>query len=186
MESFPWWNEEQKRLATEIEGFVKELMPEAEEAWWKREIALDVFDKVAQKGYLGVGIPEAYGGMGLGATGACIAMETLSLLPGAFYICGASMMGGLHQIMEFGNEEQKRRFLPRIARGELGSIAITEPFAGTDVGCHRSRAGPDRRRVDAVRLPPQRPVLPQRHRRLQSPENRYQLENRHCGLYGRT
>ena len=132
MEGFPWWNEKHKRLAAEIEGFVKELMPEAEEAWWKREVALDLFNKVAQKGYMGVAIPEAYGGMNLGATGTSIAMEALSLLPGAFYICGASMMGGLHQILEFGTEEQKRRFLPRIARGELGSIAITEPFVGTD------------------------------------------------------
>ena len=123
-----------------MEEFVKELMPEAEEAWWKREIALDVFRKVAQKGYLGVGIPEVYGGMGLEVTGSAIAMEALSLLPGAFYICGASMMGGLHQIREFGNEEQQKRLLPRIARGELGSIAITEPFAGTDAAAIETTA----------------------------------------------
>jgi alkylation response protein AidB-like acyl-CoA dehydrogenase len=42
------------------------------------------------------------------------------------------MMGGLHQIMEFGSEEQRRRFLPRIAKGELGVISITEPPVGTD------------------------------------------------------
>ena len=140
MEGFPWWNEKHKRLAAEIEGFVKELMPEAEEAWWKREVALDLFNKVAQKGYMGVAIPEAYGGMNLGATGTSIAMEALSLLPGAFYICGASMMGGLHQILEFGTEEQKRRFLPRIAQGELGSIAITEPFVGTDASAIETTA----------------------------------------------
>jgi alkylation response protein AidB-like acyl-CoA dehydrogenase len=140
MESFPWWSEEQKKLADEIEAFVKEMMPEAEEAWWKREIALDVFQKVAQKGYLGAGIPEIYGGMGLGVTGSAIAMEVLSLLPGAFYICGASMMGGLHQIREYGNEEQQKRLLPRIARGELGAIAITEPFAGTDASAIETTA----------------------------------------------
>ena len=143
MESFPWWSEEHKKLATDMETLVKELMPEAEEAWWKREIALDIFHKVAQKGYMGVAIPEVYGGMGLGATGASVAMEALSLLPGAFYICGASMMGGLHQIREFGDEEQKKRFLPRIARGELGSIAITEPFAGTDASAIETTARRD-------------------------------------------
>jgi alkylation response protein AidB-like acyl-CoA dehydrogenase len=143
MESFPWWNEEQKKLASEVEAFVKELMPEAEETWWKREIALDVFRKVAERGYLGAGIPETYGGKGLGATGAAIAMEALSLLPGAFYICGASMMGGLHQIREYGSEEQKGRLLPRIARGELGSIAITEPFVGTDASAIETTARRD-------------------------------------------
>jgi len=132
MESFPWWSEEHKRLAEEVELVVDELMAEAEEAWWKREVALGVFEEIAQKGYLGAGVPKEYGGLGLGATGASIIMEALSMLPGAFYICGASMMGGLHQIREFGTEEQKKRFLSRIARGELGCIAITEPFVGTD------------------------------------------------------
>ena len=42
------------------------------------------------------------------------------------------MLGGLGQIMAYGTEEQKRRFLPRIAKGELGAICITEPFVGTD------------------------------------------------------
>lgn len=132
MESFPWWSEEHKGLAAEVERAVDELMPEAEETWWKREVALGVFEKIAKKGFLGVGVPKEFGGLGLGATGASITMEALSVLPGAFYICGASMMGGLHQIREFGTEEQKDRFLRRIARGELGCITITEPYVGTD------------------------------------------------------
>jgi alkylation response protein AidB-like acyl-CoA dehydrogenase len=53
------------------------------------------------------------------------------------------MMGGLHQVREFGNEEQKKRFLPRIARGELGSIAITEPFVGTDASAIETTARRD-------------------------------------------
>jgi alkylation response protein AidB-like acyl-CoA dehydrogenase len=140
MEAFPWWSEEHKKLAADIEKLVEELMPEAEETWWKREVALGVFDKIAAKGYQGVGVPKEYGGMGLGATGASIAMEALSSLPGAFYICGASMMGGLHQILEYGKEEQKRRFLERIAKGELGCIAITEPYVGTDASAIETTA----------------------------------------------
>lgn len=132
MEAFPWWSEEHRRLFKEVEQFVERAMPRAEEAWWKREIARDLYDQIAQRGYFGVAIPQVYGGMGLGATGASITMETIGELPGVFYVFGASMMGGLHQIMEFGNEEQKKRFLPRIAKGELGAVSITEPFVGTD------------------------------------------------------
>jgi len=132
MESFPWWNEGQKKLAVEVEAFAEELMPRAEEAWWKREVPLDIYDQIGERGYFGVRIPKEYGGMGLGATGASIVIEGMSCLPGITYIFGGSMMGGLHQIMEFGSEEQRRRFLPRIAKGELGVISITEPPVGTD------------------------------------------------------
>ena len=132
MESFTWWSEEHRRLAIEVEQFVEKTMPRAEEAWWKREIAQDIYDEIAQRGYFGVAIPKAYGGMGLGATGASIMMEAITQLPGILYVFGASMMGGLHQIMQFGSEEQKSRFLPRIAKGESGVISITEPFVGTD------------------------------------------------------
>jgi len=132
MESFPWWNEEQKKLGVEVEAFAEGLMPRAEEALWKREVPLDIYDQIGERGYFGVRIPKEYGGMGLGATGASIVIEGMSCLPGITYIFGGSMMGGLHQIMEFGNEEQRRRFLPRIAKGELGVISITEPPVGTD------------------------------------------------------
>jgi alkylation response protein AidB-like acyl-CoA dehydrogenase len=79
-----------------------------------------------------VSVPKEYGGMGLGATGTSIVIEGMSCVPGIIYVLGASMMGGLHQIIEFGSEEQKKRFLPRIVKGELGVISITEPFVGTD------------------------------------------------------
>jgi len=132
MESFPWWSEEQKKLAIEVEACVRKMMPRAEEAWWKREVPLDIYEQLGENGYFGVSIPKEYGGMGLGATGASIVIEGMSPLPGIIFILGGSMMGGLHQIMEFGNEDQKRRFLPRIAKGELGVISITEPPVGTD------------------------------------------------------
>jgi len=132
MDSFHWWNDEHRRLAAELEEFVEKVMPKAEEAWWKRQIPKDIFNEIAEKGFFGVAIPKAYGGMGLGATGASITMEAIAQLPGLFYVFGASMMGGLHQIIEFGTEEQKRRFLTRMAKGELGAISITEPFVGSD------------------------------------------------------
>jgi alkylation response protein AidB-like acyl-CoA dehydrogenase len=132
MEAFPWWSQEQKNLALEVETFADDLMPRADEAWWRREFPSDIYEQIAQKGYFGVAVPKEYGGMGLGATGASIIIEGVSRVPGIIFVLGGSMMGGLHQIMKFGSEEQKGRFLPRIAHGELGVISITEPFVGTD------------------------------------------------------
>jgi alkylation response protein AidB-like acyl-CoA dehydrogenase len=132
MESFPWWSEEHKKLAAEIEVFAERSMPRAEEAWWKREIPSDLFSEIVELGFLRAAIPKEYGGAGLGATGASIIMEGMSYLPGIIFFVGGTMMGGLHQILEFGSEDQKRKFLSRICKGEPGVISITEASAGTD------------------------------------------------------
>ncbi len=133
MEHFPWWTDRQKKLAVDVKEFVDELMPRAEEASWKREFPWDIVDRIAQKGYFGAGVAKEYGGMGLGVTGACIVNEEISRMPalgpGVF---SATMLGGVHQVTEFGTEEQKARFLARVVKGELGAIALTEPFVGTD------------------------------------------------------
>ncbi|MCR4420075.1 MAG: acyl-CoA dehydrogenase family protein [Clostridia bacterium] len=134
MEAFPWWSEEHRRLKQEVKHVVDELVTRAEEAWWKREFPWDVVRVLAERGYFGAGIAKEYGGMGLGVTGTAIVGEEVFRLPGAgMGAFGASMLGGVHQIEKFGTEEQKKRFLRRVAAGELGAVAATEPFAGTDV-----------------------------------------------------
>jgi alkylation response protein AidB-like acyl-CoA dehydrogenase len=133
MESFTWWSDEHKALAEDIKKFVDKIMPRAEEAFWERQFPRDVIESIAKEGYFGAGVPKDYGGMGLGATGACIAIEEISRLPGAGWIFGAAMLGGWHQVIDFGTEEQKKHFLPRMAKGELGAVAMTEPGVGTDV-----------------------------------------------------
>ncbi len=132
MEHFPWWNEEHKKFATEVRQFVDEVTPREEEARWKREFPWDIFDTISERGYTGAMIPKEYGGMGLGVTGACIVAEEISRMPDVGRVFIGNMLGGLGQIMAYGTEEQKRRFLSRIAKGELGAICITEPFVGTD------------------------------------------------------
>jgi alkylation response protein AidB-like acyl-CoA dehydrogenase len=133
MEAFFWWTDEQKKLAVEAKEFVDELMPRAEEASRKQEFPWDIVDSIASRGYFGAGIAKEYGGTGLGVTGACIITEEISRMPalgpGIFV---ASMLGGVHQIKEFGTEGQKARFLARVVKGELGAVALTEPFVGTD------------------------------------------------------
>jgi alkylation response protein AidB-like acyl-CoA dehydrogenase len=140
MEVFPWWTEDQKKFNQEIEAFVKEIMPRDAETRWKREFPWDIFEKLSQKGYPGAGIPKEYGGLGLGATGACIAVEALNRMPGPGRTFVGNMLGGLRQIIEYGTEEQKKRFLPRIAKGEIGAIVITEPFVGTDAAAIETTA----------------------------------------------
>ncbi len=132
MEHYPWWTEEQKKFADEVFTFAEELVPRDAETRWTREFPRDIFQKIAAKGYSGAGVPKEYGGLGLGATGACIASEALNRMPGPGRTFVGNMLGGLRQIIEYGTEEQKQRFLPRIAKGETGAIVITEPFVGTD------------------------------------------------------
>jgi alkylation response protein AidB-like acyl-CoA dehydrogenase len=133
MEIFPWWTEDQKKLADEVEEFVEKLIPRSEEAYWKKEVPWDLLKKIAGKGYFGVGIPKKYNGMGLGVTGTCIVQEAVSRLYGVTHIYCVSMLSGLHQLNVFGTEEQKEKWFPRIAKGEIGGVAITEPFVGSDV-----------------------------------------------------
>ena len=140
MEAFPWWTEEQKNFEKEMIAFAKEIMPRDGETRWRREFPRDIFEKIGEKGYTGAGIPKEYGGLGLGATGACIAAEALNRMPGPGRGFVGNMLGGLRQIIEFGTGEQKKRFLPRIAKGELGAIVITEPFVGTDAAAIETTA----------------------------------------------
>ena len=132
MEHYPWWTDEQKKFADEVQAFAETLVPRDAETRWTREFPWDLFQKIAEKGYSGAGVPKEYGGLGLGATGACIASEAFNRMPGPGRTFVGNMLGGLRQIIEYGTEEQKQRFLPRIAKGETGAIVITEPFVGTD------------------------------------------------------
>jgi alkylation response protein AidB-like acyl-CoA dehydrogenase len=140
MQSFPWWTEEQKKFEQEMKAFAEEVMPRDVETRWKREFPWDIFKKIGEKGYAGAGIPKEYGGLGLGATGACIAAEALNRMPGVGRAFVGNMLGGLRQTIEYGTEEQKKRFLPRIAKGEIGAIVITEPFVGTDAAAIETTA----------------------------------------------
>ncbi|TEB14724.1 Acyl-CoA dehydrogenase [Pelotomaculum sp. FP] len=133
MQPFPWWTDEQKAFAEEVRAFVKEIAPRDAATRWTREFPFDIYKKIGAKGYIGAAIPKEYGGLGLGATGACILSEELhSMMPGIGRIVVGNMNGGLRQIIEYGTEEQKKRFLPDIAGGEIGAVVITEMTAGTD------------------------------------------------------
>ena len=142
MEEFPWWTKEQRQLANEVEDFSRKVAPLVEEVDWRAKLGMldgslpwdplpqELKKKMVEKGYFGAMIPKEYGGMDLGVTGSCIIAEGLGPTYGGFI---STAIGGTHQIIRHGTKEQKKRWLPKIARGEIGgAIGLTEPFVGSD------------------------------------------------------
>jgi alkylation response protein AidB-like acyl-CoA dehydrogenase/DNA-binding MarR family transcriptional regulator len=133
IENFFWFTEEQKELGKKVSQFVEDNFEEAEEYFWNTKFPWPLVKKVAKEGYFGVGVPKKYGGLELGATGSCIAAEQLGRLYAVGHVFTVSMLAGLEQMLRFANEEQREKWLPKIASGEeLGALCITEPFAGSD------------------------------------------------------
>lgn len=134
MEPFPWWNDKQKNLMEEAKAFADRNLPRGEEIFWTKEFPSELLKEAASKGWFGTVIPKEYGGMELGVTGVAIVTEELSRVCSALSEAYAvSMFGGVEQLLAFGTEEQKSRWLPRIANGEVvGAVCITEPFVGSD------------------------------------------------------
>ena len=90
-------------------------------------------DALTEAGWLAALIPEEYGGSGLGLTEASVIMEEINRSGGNSGACHGQMYN-MGTLLRHGSEEHKRRYLPRIATGELRlqSMAVTEPTAGTD------------------------------------------------------
>jgi (2S)-methylsuccinyl-CoA dehydrogenase len=119
-----------------------EVIPHAHE--WHLEnayIPLDVIAKLSELGVFGLTLPESYGGMGLGKESMCVVSEELS----RGYI-GVGSLGTRSEIaceliLAGGTEEQKARWLPRIASGEILPTAVfTEPNTGSDLASLKTRA----------------------------------------------
>ena len=100
---------------------------------WRREYPEEFVQAMTESGYLGALIPEEYGGMGLGLTEASVVLEEINRSGGNAQPAHAQVytMGTL---LRHGSEEQKSRYLPGIASGEirLQAFGVTEPEAGTD------------------------------------------------------
>jgi len=113
-----------------------ELRPHA--GAWDEARALDegVFGKLAELGFLGMRIPEAYGGLGFDVGTYLLALEELSWGDASVALSVAIHSGPVSgMLLRHGTEEQKQRWLPRLAAGEaLGAFALSEPDAGSDAG----------------------------------------------------
>ncbi len=107
------------------------------EYWLERELKggfpEEYFQEVAKGGWLGIAMPEEYGGAGLGITEAALFLRTVASGGGALAAASAIHMNifGLHPVVLFGTEEQKQRILPPFTRGEhKACFAVTEPDTG--------------------------------------------------------
>ncbi|HXX87164.1 MAG TPA: acyl-CoA dehydrogenase family protein [Candidatus Acidoferrum sp.] len=134
MEPFSWWNEKQKNLMVDAKSFADENLPRGEEVFWTKKFPSDLLAQIARKGWFGAVIPEQYGGMNAGVTGVAIIAEELSRIGSALgEAYSVSMFGGVEQLLSFGAEDQKKKWLSKIAKGEIiGAVCITEPSVGSD------------------------------------------------------
>ncbi|MEM1514433.1 MAG: acyl-CoA dehydrogenase family protein [Candidatus Bathyarchaeia archaeon] len=94
----------------------------------------DLHKKAAQLGFIGVHFPEKYCGQGLGILESCIVIEEFSRVDSTLANITWAIEGA-DIIVNFGNEEQKQKYIPRICKGEaISTLALTEPAHGSDVG----------------------------------------------------
>ncbi len=120
----------------------KRLKPNAA-AWDEaEEIPREFYREAAELGFLGMMVPEDYGGLGLDYASYAGAMEELARGAAAFQV-GLTVHNSLvcGAIMAAGNEDQKKRYLPKLASGEwIGAYCLSEPGAGTDAGSLKTAA----------------------------------------------
>jgi len=94
----------------------------------------DFLGELANLGYLGCSIPEQYGGMGVDAFSLASMIEEFARASGGVAtLIAAHLSLGCKSIELFGNDEQKAKYLPQMAKGNIASFCLTEPNAGTDV-----------------------------------------------------
>jgi len=128
--------EEQEMLRKMVRDFAeKEVEPTAAERDEEERFDREIFDKMAELGLTGIPWPEEYGGIGSDYVSYVIAVEELSRVCASTGVTlSAHLSLASWPIYKYGNEEQKKNFLKRLATGEaLGAYALSEPGAGSDV-----------------------------------------------------
>ncbi|GAA5052191.1 acyl-CoA dehydrogenase family protein [Nocardia callitridis] len=128
--------EDQKLISTSV----AELLQRFDDRYWMakdqaHEFPTEFYDALASGGWLGIAIPEEYGGHGLGITEASLLLEQVARSGGGMNAATAIHLSifGMHPVAVHGSEELKRRTLPRVAAGDLHvCFGVTEPGAGLD------------------------------------------------------
>jgi alkylation response protein AidB-like acyl-CoA dehydrogenase len=135
--------EEQEQLRKEIREFARrEIAPNVMRWDEASEFPAEVVKQLGQMGLLGVIFPVEYGGSGLGYVDYVLAIEELSAVDGSIGIIVAAHNSLCsNHIFLAGNEEQRRKYIPRLASGEwLGAWGLTEPGSGSDASAARTTA----------------------------------------------
>lgn len=141
-------SEEVDLLREQVRKFtLAEIVPIADEVDRNNEFPQALWKKLGSLGLLGITIPEEYGGSGMNYLAHVVAMEEISRGSGAIGLSyGANSNLCINNIYLNGNEEQRRRFLPKLCSGEfVGALAMSESGAGSDVvgsmSCKAKREG---------------------------------------------
>jgi hypothetical protein len=138
--------EQQELLRRTVREFAEaEIRPHVREWDETGHFPTELMPKLGELGLMGIQFPEEYGGSGMSAVDYCICIEELSRVDPAIALSVAAHNGlcSAHIYM-FGSEEQKRRYVVPLARGEkIGAWGLTEPTAGSDAGAMRTAAARD-------------------------------------------
>jgi len=138
------FNEEQIMMRDSVIEFVdKEIWPN-KERFEKKDYALteDIMRKAGELGYLSVAVPAAYGGMEMGFVNTVLVCDYISGATGSFSTAFGAHTGiGTMPITLYGTEEQKQKYVPKLASGEwFGAYCLTEPGAGSDANSGKTKA----------------------------------------------
>jgi glutaryl-CoA dehydrogenase len=127
--------EDERMVAESARSFAEaELLPRVSEAYLTEKVEPEIFAKMGEMGLLGVTIPEEYGGLGAGyVTYGLVAREVERVDSGYRSMMSVQSSLVMYPIHAYGSEEQRQKYLPGLAKGELiGCFGLTEPDAGSD------------------------------------------------------
>ena len=139
------FTEEQLMMRNMVRDFANDKIAPFVEEMEKGVFPRDVLTQMGELGLMGITVPEEYGGAGMDFTSYIIAINELSRVSAVVgVILSVHTSVGTNPILYFGNEEQKKKYVPKLATGEyLGAFCLTEPSAGSDAGSLKSRAVKD-------------------------------------------
>jgi len=134
--------EEQEMVRLMAKDFArKELEPEAARRDKEEIFPVEVVKKMGQLGLLGMMVPVEYGGVGASAVSYCLALQEIAYSCASTAVTMSVANLSTEPLLKFGNEDQKIKYLFKLAQGEmLGCFALTEPAAGSDPGSLSIRA----------------------------------------------
>ena len=131
-----------------IRDAIKKICQDYPDDYWlkcdnEHTFPWDFYNTLAESGWIGIAIPEAYGGSGRGITEASIVLEEVAASGAAMNGCSGIHLSifGMHPVVKYGSEVMKQKYLPRVANGDLHvAFGVTEPDAGTDTSSIKTSA----------------------------------------------
>jgi len=138
-------SDEQKMIQELARKIAEEkIRPVAAKYDQSEEFPWEIIKIIADSDLFGIFIPEEYGGMGVNVLNLCLIAEEFSRACGGIAVCYAASALGTFPIVLFGNEAQKKKYLPDLAKGKkLAAFGITEPEAGSDASAIKTTARKD-------------------------------------------